>query len=363
MRTSLQTFAAGVEGLDAFLTDSERQTALIGMLLDIERQKTLTAKEQDLVRELSNSRTDRKRYMYAVAIVSLYGLFERLVDSLIERFVARMSATVSSYEALPDAIKKHHLPLSIDLVKAIIDDKFKRDATEEQVIANLHSCLSRSEKFELNGAAFVLHRGNISLSKVTSYLNSVGVESHVKKIVSAKPFVSFFQDTEPERGLANLSDQDLAKILEPIDDLVERRNEVSHGVFNVDALEAVPLLRDRIAFVGAYGRALYEVLRIESLRFELQTASAQSLGKPLLVHNDSIVCFEHASCSIGEGDLLVAATPSGILPFRCGPILSIEIDAVRHLAIDIKTSTKFGLKVSFGASDAYEYTVLPRNTI
>jgi RiboL-PSP-HEPN len=363
MRASLQTFAAGIEGLDAFLTDAERQTALIGMLLDADRQKTLTPGEQELVRELSNSRTDRKRYMYAVAIVSLYGLLERLVDSLIERFVARMSAAVSSYEALPEAIKKHHMPLSIELVKAIIDDKFKRDSTEEQVVANLHSCLSGADKFQLNGAAFVLHRGNISLSKVTSYLNSVGIDSHFKKIVSAKTFVSFVQATEPERDLTNISDQDLTKILEPIDDLVERRNEVSHGVFNVDALESVSLLRDRIAFVSAYGRALHEVLSIESLRFEIQTAAAQSLGKPLIVFNNSIVCFEHASCAMSEGDILVATTPSSILPFRCSPILSIEIDKVRHQAIDLKTSTKFGMKVSFVASDAYEYTVLPKDTI
>jgi hypothetical protein len=360
MKAALQTFVAGIDELQAFLNDAERQARLIGLLISEPRSQALEQEERKLLVELSQARTDRKRYMYAVTIVSLYGLMERLVDNLVERFVSRVSELVPSYGAMPEAIKKHHVALSLDLVRAIIDDRFKRDATQEQVIANLHSCISGAANFQVNGAAFVLHRGNISLSKITGYLKTVGIEATARKAVSTEAFHTYLAEAEPERSLENISDQEIAKLLDPIDDLVERRNEVSHGVINVDDIESIDLLQKRCGFILAYGRSLFEVLEIELLRFEVDGLSAQPLGKPLVVFRSSIVCFEHSACKINEGDILVASTPAGILPFRRSPILSIEIDKVRHPSIDLKTATRFGLGVAFVAHDTYDYIVLPR---
>ena len=359
--TALQTFVAGIDELQALLNDAERQSRLIGLLISEPRLQALEEEERMLLLELSQARTDRKRYMYAVTIVSLYGLMERLVDNLVERFVSRVSELVPSYDMMPEAIKKHHVALSLDLVKAIIDDRFKRDATQEQVIANLHSCISGAADFEVNGAAFVLHRGNVSLSKITGYLASVGIEAPARKNVSTEAFHSYLAEAEPERNLENISDQEIAKLLDPIDDLVERRNEVSHGVINVDDIESIDLLQKRCAFIHAYGRSLFEVLEIELLRFEVGGSSAQPLGKPLAVYRSSVACFEHSDCKINEGDILVASTPAGILPYRRSPILSIEINKVRHSSIDVKTATCFGVEVSFVAHDTYEYIVLPRS--
>jgi hypothetical protein len=360
MKTSLRTFVAGIDELQAFLIDAERQTRLIGLLLRETRLQSLEEEERNLLLELSQARTDRKRYMYAVAIVSLYGLLERLVDSLIERFVSRVAALVPSYSAMPEAIKRNHVALSLELVKAIIDDRFKRDATQEEVIANLHSCISGAKQFQVNGAAFVLHRGNISLSKITGYLTSVGIDASLRKTASTEAFVQYLAQVEPERIMQNISDQELTKLLDPIDDLVERRNEVSHGVINVDAIESIDLLRERCRFIRAYGQSLHELLTIELIRFEIDGPSAQLLGKPLVVYRNSIVCFEHAACKISEGDILVASTPAGVLPYRLSPILSIEIDKMRHQSIDITSATRFGMAVSFVAHGTYEYTVLPK---
>ena len=160
--------------------------------------------------------------------------------------------------------------------------------------------------------------------------------------------------------MQNISDQELTKLLDPIDDLVERRNEVSHGVINVDAIESIDLLRERCCFIRAYGQSLHELLTIELIRFEINGPSAQLLGKPLIVYGNSIVCFEHTACKISEGDILVATTPTGILPYRLSPILSIEIDKMRHQSIDITSATRFGMAVSFVAHGTYEYTVLPK---
>jgi RiboL-PSP-HEPN len=157
MPASLQTFRAGVDELLVFLANTEREAQLIGLLLDEARQALLVEGEKLLLSQIAEARTDRKRYIYCVAIVALYGLLERFVDSLVAAFVERIAGLVDSYQAMPDAIRKNHVPLSLDLVRAIMEDRYQ---PQDEVIANLHSCLSGAPSFRVNGPAFVL-RGNL----------------------------------------------------------------------------------------------------------------------------------------------------------------------------------------------------------
>ncbi len=363
MRTALHTFEAGIQDLDDFLADAEREGILIGLLLRETSLSALDEEEQKLLREQSASRTDRKRYIYAVAIVSLYGVLERLVDTVIERYVAVLAQHASKFADLPDAIQKHHTALSIELLKAIIEDRFKRDTTQEGVISNLHSCASGSAEFKLNGPAFVLHRGNITLAKITSFLTSVGVDKHLRKVLLTNAFSMFLAQSDPERDLQQTSDQELKTILQPIDDLVERRNQVSHGVIDVDDIEAVALLRDRCRLIRAYGNALYEILLQEILASELTKDGVLFLGKPIAVFNKSIACFESDCARIAEGDIMVAKVTDALLPFRFGRIRSIEIDKVRHQEINLTILTRFGTALPFRTRHDYDHFVLPRESV
>jgi hypothetical protein len=338
MKTCIQTFRAGTEELLAFLTNTEHEAKLLKLLLRPLRHDALEEEERQLLSQMAAAQTDRKRYIYCVAIVSLYGLLERLIDSLIEAFVGRVAGLVDSYEKMPDAIKKNHVPLSLELVKALIEERHRQGTTQENVIANLHSCLSGATDFQVNGAAFVLHRGNISLQKITSFLTTVGIEPHLRRVTQARDLVEFFETREPERDIRTVADQELAALLEPINELVERRNEVSHGVISVDAIESVELLKERCRFVAAYGAALYDVFAQELLKHGIVLPIAQPLGKPIAVYNRSIVCFEATHCMIAVGNILVAATSSPMEPFRYGPISSLQVDHVGSVPNLLKLS-------------------------
>jgi hypothetical protein len=364
MKTSVQTFIAGVDELLVFLANTEHETQLIGLLLDEARQAVLLEEERLLLSRMAEARTDRKRYIYSVAIVALYGLVERLVDSLVSAFVQRVSGLVDSYEAMPEAIRRNHVPLSLDLIKAIMEERHhQEDMTRDEVIANLHSCLSGAASFRVNGAAFVLHRGNLTLAKIAKILTSVGVEFHNRRVSLAPTLGGFFREREPERKVEKVADQDLPALLEAIDNLVERRNEVSHGVISVDAIESVDLLKNRCRFVAAYGTSLYEVLVQEVLRYEVLRPAAQPLGKPIAVYNNSIVCFDSSKCEIAIDSLLVAATEDSFEPFRHGPVASLQINKKDYSTLSISVPTRFGARVLYRASEKFEYYVLPRDAI
>jgi hypothetical protein len=145
MKTCIQTFRAGTEELTAFLESTEHEAAFIGLLL--ERQHILEEQEKQLLTQLVATGTNRKRFVYTVAIVSLYGLFERFVDTLVDSFVTTLSRVVEAYEKMPEVIKKNHIVKSLDLAQAVIKDTHRSGITQETIIANLHSCLSGASIF------------------------------------------------------------------------------------------------------------------------------------------------------------------------------------------------------------------------
>jgi hypothetical protein len=357
MKACVDTFAAGLNDLTIFLSNAERETELVKLLRSEARQSSLTSDEKKLLTGIAGAGTSKRQYVYTVAIIGLYGLLERLVDSIIEKYIGVISGFVDRYDDLPETLKKYHVPLSIDLLKAVVEERHKGDLTTSEIIANLNSCLSGSGVFRVNTSAFILHRGNITLQKTRDFLNALGIEVPARRFLVAPAFVKHFAAGDPPLDIRNFPDTDVERLLAPIDELVERRNLVSHGI--IDEIETVDLLNERCRFVATFAQALYEVLQQEMLRTETACRHAQGLGRPLVVFNDHIVCFESENCKVAVGDRIVAATGDKLVPFRWSPVISLEVDHTRHQSLDITSATKFGMRVEFIARDNHDYFILP----
>jgi hypothetical protein len=356
MKSCLVTFAAGLADLVVFLENSDRETDLVKHLLSEERIGSVTPAEKALLEEISKAATDKRRYVYATAIVGLYGLLERLVDSILEKYVTVVSVLVKRYEDLPDTIKRNHVALSIELVKAVNEERHRSDLTTQEIIGNLHACLSGADPFRVNGQAFVLHRGNLNLSKIREFLGKLGIDAPLRRILLLPTLEARFANEDPSRVIREIPDSDLEMLLAPIDDLVDRRNSVSHGV--IDEIENVELLKDRCRFIEAFAQALHELLEQEVLRIELVHGSIQALGQPIEVYGKRVVCFESEKCKIAVGDRLAFATGDALAPYRWGQVINIEVDHTRYQALDITVKTQFGVEVGFRALKNHDYYLL-----
>ena len=158
-------------------------------------------------------------------------------------------------------------------------------------------------------------------------------------------------------------DGDLKTLLEPIDDLVARRNDTSHGVVHVDEIQSVGLLRERCSFVRAYGTGLYEMMLHDVLKYSAESGAAQTLGKPVAVfNNNTIVCFE-ARCRVAVGDRIFAISADALEPVRSGLIVNLQIDNVDKVEIDATAPVRFGARVEFHANAGHQYFSLPAETI
>lgn len=240
------------------------------------------------------------------------------------------------------------------MADALLKDKFRKEATPREVVANLHSCLSGQSEYALNGTAFTVRRGNITFDRISEMTSNVGIESHLRRVLSSDSFSKFMADQTGDPAPISGSDEELRKIFEPIDDLVERRNSVSHGVVQGDDIESIELLSNRCKFVLAYGEALCEILEQETLKYAAQVGGAENLGKPIAVFDNRIVCFESRH-PISVGDQLFALTLDNLKPVRTGAIQSLQVNNSPVDKIDPSQLTKFGAAVGFHANENHHY--------
>ncbi|MDT3680810.1 MAG: HEPN domain-containing protein [Burkholderiaceae bacterium] len=356
MRAELADFNAGLDQLVRFLERTERENELVG-LLNARRQE-LEAQEAALLQQLVERSTHTRQYVYAVGIVSLYGLLEQLVDGLVVSFVNHLGGFAKGYEALPESFRTRHLEQSLALATALLKDRFRTETTHERVVANLHSCLmARESGFTLNGHAFALHRGNHNLARITDLLSGVGIQSHLRRVVSTPAFKAHLVAQAPERDWSVMADTEVERLFEPIDDLVRRRNDVSHGAMTADQLESVPLLMERCDLVRAYGVGLHELILQEAMKHAAELGAARALGQPLEVYDNRIVCFE-ATGPIAVGDRLFAVTADALQPVRHSQVLRLEIDRQAFPSIDSAAPVRFGVEVCFHADRRHRYFML-----
>jgi hypothetical protein len=356
MNAVLADFNAGLDQLGSFLERTERERELVALLHV--RRDGLVLQEAALLQQLVESATHTKQYVYAVGIVSLYGLLERLVDGLVVSFVHHLGAFAKRYEALPETIRRGNLERSLALATALLKDRFRTEITHERVVANLHSCLSAGEgSFTLNGYAFALHRGNLNLGRITEMLNGIDVQRHCRRVAAAPMLKAHFVAQAPERDWNALSDHEVMLLLDPIDDLVQRRNDVSHGAMKADQLESVALLMERCNFVRAYGVSLHEVLMQDAMKHAAALGAARDLGEPLNVYGNRIVCFEAAG-PIAVGDRLFAITSDAHHPVRHSQIKRLEVDKKALPSIDSAVPVRFGAEVDFHAVQGHRFYIL-----
>lgn len=344
MKSSLSDLVSGIRQLDEFLSRTERQAELIALLNA--RCEELPRAEAQLIGEVIASATSSRQYVYIVAIVTLYGLVERYAISAISDYVTEISRLSGGYEHLPEKLRANHLQASLRLTEGILKDKYRIDESCEQVISNLYSCLPGSASFKLNSSAFSYHRGNITFGKLAEMLAGIGVVLHPRRVVNTQSYSTHLGKLYPDRNINALSDHELGPLIDSLDDLVERRNSVSHGALQVDAIESIDLLKERCRFVKALASSLYEIMTDEILRYEVSRGVAVRIGRPIAVFKNGAIGIRLIG-SVATGDRVFALGKVGFDSPAFGKILSLQVDGNPLDRVESNSSINVGVMTDF----------------
>lgn len=353
MSGALQVFCKGAIDLLSFIAGLELERRLLAATTN----DPPTSESESIAAEIrlnSGTGSMKKRLDYNTVIVTLYGLFEQLVEGLIGEYSTNLSKSAPSYTDLPQKLQKAHSDMSVELLPRLDHSKYRGRVQIHQVIANMHSCLSGESEYMLNLEALQQHSANFRSDVLGQLFERLGITQVLQRLPRYEPFSSYLN--------INLDDEagSLAKteiIYEQLDDLADRRNDVAHGVSS-DIL-SIDLLRNRISYLTALVQSLACLIDEESVGFQA-SVKGKPLGKPILVVNHEVVCIELHNQGIMEGDLLVMIDCGWPNPCIYSPILEIQVNKVRHKFVPPAASVKVGCRVDFRARKNCRYILIPK---
>ena len=296
----------------------------------------------------------KKQFDYNAIIVSLYGLFEQFIEEIIGEYSTNLQRSCQTYADLPERLRKAHSEMTVELLPRLEHNRYKGRLQIQQVIANMHSCLSGDQAYSLNLEALRQHSANFRADVLGKMLKRLGIEQVLIKLPKYDPFKSYLSRTFPNQRLQGLTPE---AIYAPLDDLAERRNDVAHGVTS-DIL-SLEIMIDRVNFLLALGRSLATLVDEETVAFDAN-AIGLMLGKPINVFNNSIVCIELRNQGIRKGDTLVMVDPKWPNPCLFGQILELQVESVSCEYVPPAPSVNVGCRVDFRATRESRYALIPQ---
>lgn len=329
-------------------------------IVEPEREKCRYAKNSiyQLQQHLKKNIVVKKQFDYRSLIVSIYGVLEQYLDSLIVEYVENVNQLAVSTNEIPDEILKHHLNLSFELIEKVRHSSYRGRDTVESIVEGLHSCNLNNQSFRLNSSAYANRKANYRPDIITQMFSRIGISDILHSVIKLPEFQEDVDAIFPD---LNVSTQDTKTVFRLLDDLAERRNDVAHG--NSSDVLSIELIKETLQLIEASIRAIHKVTNRALL--PIYQKKAVFTSPPIAVYDHSIVCIEIFGCVVESGDMLVAFTADqNLRSYRSCIIDELQVNGKSIARVDAISSTaKVGIKVQFHAKDNYEYSIVPKSHI
>jgi len=357
MKKAFLTFEAEYQELLDFLSSVESEDNLLQFILaESDGEKSpLVTNAQTIVR----SSTNRRRFVHCQAVIVLYGAFERFVEDAIREYVVEARKLCTAYEQLPKAIREKHSELSIEYLYRLKDGKINVVENEElnSAISRLSSSIQAKPDFLLNDRAFALRSANVKVERIKNLLSNIGISLSLTALLRMPSYRAGYKElysNEPEQG-----DEAAKRNFSKVDDLVTMRNQIAHGVVDLDNIEDVDLLRERAVDLRNFVIAVSDLMEMQFVGYCCQEHISTLLPEPIAVYNNEIVCIDFPAGKLSTGDIVVH--PISDKDIRFGSIQSMQVNNVDVQSVKGQPNTSLGFKIGFHALDRGGYRLLSRN--
>lgn len=254
-----------------------------------------------------NKSSSKRKFDYSSLIISLYGLVENYIERFCFEYTENIEKIIPSYDLLEEKFTDCHLNLSIELIKKVTENKHLKFANinRENIINNLSHCISIKTNYRLNKEAFTINTGNLKHSKICETIGFLNIKLEEK----LRQINCFNVHTE--------------NTFNKIDDLVQRRNEISHG--NIQDILDTTAVEPYIDFTENYLLSIGQILQQELIKLDLQIRKNNSIEISDVVYfSPKIIGIANgAGLDLKNGDKLLIEKSFNI-------VNSCEIVEIKH---------------------------------
>lgn len=189
------------------------------------------------------------------------------------------------------------------------------------------------------------------------FFQELGIQNINQQIINNYNFRQYLIEkaSYTREALVTPSKGEYRNILLKIDELVQVRNQISHGQSNNESQRLQ--LDIYIDFIEQYIYALQEVLLETILPFEVQKKGTK-LGELIQVIDDSIICVKVSNLSLKIGDRIISCN-SNTNSYAQGKIISMQVNHQDKQQITIdEHPINIGIKVNFKVKDNQEFYLI-----
>jgi hypothetical protein len=337
--TLLEKFENEIKSIRNYVVHIEQINEIVSSdITGLESESTL-----DLITKFTSHfhafRTQKRVFEYKSIIISLYGLVERYSEIWISNYVESLAKLVGDYTKIGESIREHHFGSSIRLITIIGSKDFSKYSrlTKEGVLNRLNSCLTSPRNFEFNPEAFVINNGNLKHTKIVELFK--GIDIDLNGGLKSNVFLKNFFATTFNYNIDNLSNDVLYQTL---DEVVERRNVISHGSEEITDILDLNILAEHISFVEVYCTSLFNVLLHEFCKKECQWSFSQ-VSNLHGIWQHSIIGFDLVDSEIKKGEYIIVEQEGW---FTRTKIIGIQVNHVEVSGVRSQLSIAVAIKVS-----------------
>ncbi len=252
--------------------------------------------------------SQKKIFNYNSLIISLYGFFEKFIENILIEYVDKINSIYLTYNKLPEIISKNHLKLSLELLDKVQNPRYTGPLNKEIVIQRLHECVNVNENFQLNKEAFSQHSANFRLKVIDEIFGRVGIESMSTQTKKNKLLIEFIKNKYEMSDISELSNDDVHNIM---NDLAERRNEVSHGV--PSQILSNEILIEYIRYFKVLAESIIEVVYKNVRRLNVSENAIFVSDITDCYRGGNIVCFNTCKNKFTKGDFIYGVNDDSII--------------------------------------------------
>lgn len=289
--------------------------------------------------------TIRRRFDYAAFAVALYAAFEKFIENLVAAYV-RLETRRVRYADLPPKLVKKHLSRTAEILsRGRLGEGRYASLNELDVVKNLFECLNGMTPYTLNDVAVVAHDLNLRPSEIDTLFAAVGIEQVCERVRRADALLEWYCAS---KGLAQAPQDGApsATIVQRIEDVVERRNQVAHRGGNPVDLLGTDEMADTIGFIEAFSKSVFAMVVAKYLVDHHRTPDR---GIPLQLRegplqNGKVVVVEKPIHRLFVGQpVFVAVDSQGA---RWGRIQSLMVDGAIVAAVEPGDAAANGIGIA-----------------
>lgn len=284
--------------VNAITVLQERLDSITNHLEVLKRIKIITRPlniENNDIKYIKSQQTKEKIFNYQTNIISLYGAFEFFVEEVFKEYIECLKKIVPQYDKLDNKIINNYFDNVAKLHSKLNYAKFSH-ITERQIVQNLERVIVQNRN-EIIAESYLGNGGNYKHDVVCKLMSSIGIFNVNGDIVKISPLSDLLTeattDVEHQRKMVQFR----------IDDLVDRRNEVAHGVTTDDIID-IDSFEKMLNLIQKYCLSLNKLLEHKLLTYMWEHSSS-SIYIPDKVYGNFIVALKVKNIQIGVGDKIL----------------------------------------------------------